>query len=226
MTGRFLDKPPQPPALAEPTTPVADVRVGRAVVTDIGDNKITPAAENIRHTTDEQMVWQERPSPLVLVPKALLYAVIMIAVIVGLAILGGVLEGPRRGDASGPSTWAATFAHTWFWRIDLIVFAVLGIRLAFANLSLAAVKYRATSQRLFIESGIFVSRSIPYEIHTLGDAVVSSNLILKLFRIENLTILAPTTIELIGLRNADYVRDVLRSGGQLEAQRADKIRWR
>jgi hypothetical protein len=46
-----------------------------------------------------------------------------------------------------------------------------------------------------------------------------------MFGVSNLVITKPH-IELFGLRNADYVRDILRQGGQLEAQRVDKIRFR
>ncbi len=228
MTGRFLDKTTRPTATVEPAGPVADVREGRAVVTDIGDNKITPLAEGIRYASDEQMVWQERPSPLTLLPRAIGDAALLIVVVIALSYLGSVLGAGRRVDASAVRALSApaSFARTWFWRIELLLFAVLAIRLALAYVSLAAVKYRATSQRLFVESGVFITKSVPYEIYALGDAVVSGNIFLKLFKISNLTILEPTTIELVGLRNADYVRDILRSGGQLEAQRADKIRWR
>jgi hypothetical protein len=65
----------------------------------------------------------------------------------------------------------------------------------------------------------------PYELHQLGDAVIVKPLLLRFFGVANLVITSPP-ITLFGLRNAQYVRDILRQGGQLEAQRVDKIRFR
>jgi hypothetical protein len=59
----------------------------------------------------------------------------------------------------------------------------------------------------------------------LGDAVILKPLLLRMFGVSNLVITKPS-VKLVGLRNAEYVRDILRQGGQLEAQRVDKIRWR
>lgn len=90
---------------------------------------------------------------------------------------------------------------------------------------LKTTKYCASSQRLIVEEGVLHSVNRPYELHQLGDAVISKPMLLRLFSVSNLLITNPH-VELYGLRNAEYVRDILRQGGQLEAQRADKIRWR
>ena len=90
---------------------------------------------------------------------------------------------------------------------------------------LKTTKYCASSQRLIVEEGSWHSVNRPYELHQLGDAVIMKPALLRLFNIANLVITKPH-VELYGLRNAEYVRDILRQGGQLEAQRADKIRWR
>ncbi len=92
-------------------------------------------------------------------------------------------------------------------------------------LKLKTTKYCASSQRLIVEEGSWHSENRPYELHRLGDAVIQRPLLLRMMGVSNLVIIAPH-IELYGLRNADYVRDILRQGGQLEAQRVDKIRWR
>ena len=106
------------------------------------------------------------------------------------------------------------------------VFAVFFVlRLFFYLLKLNTTKYSATSQRLIVESGSFHAVNRPYELHQLGDAVIHKPLLLRPFEIANLVIDKPR-IRLVGLRNAEYVRDILRQGGQLEAQRADKARWR
>ena len=90
---------------------------------------------------------------------------------------------------------------------------------------LLTTKYCASSQRLIVEEGSLHSVNRPYELHQLGDAVIVKPLLLRIFGVANLEIAKPP-VKLIGLRNADYVRDILRQGGQLEAQRVDKIRFR
>lgn len=90
---------------------------------------------------------------------------------------------------------------------------------------LKTTKYCASSQRLIVEEGALHSVNRPYELHQLGDAVISKPVLLRMFGVSNLVITKPH-IELYGLRNAEYVRDILRQGGQLEAQRVDKIRFR
>lgn len=112
---------------------------------------------------------------------------------------------------------------------------LLWVKLAFTALfavlllgywfKLKTTKYSASSQRLIVEEGSWHSVNRPYELHQLGDAVIHKPALLRLFNVSNLEFVTPP-IQLYGLRNAEYVRDVLRQGGQLEAQRADKIRWR
>ena len=48
---------------------------------------------------------------------------------------------------------------------------------------------------------------------------------LRLFGVAHLVIPDPG-VTLFGIRNPDDVRGILRTGGQLEAQRIDKIRFR
>lgn len=92
-------------------------------------------------------------------------------------------------------------------------------------LKLTTTKYSASSQRLIVEEGSWHSENRPYELHQLGDAVIVKPLLLRFFGVSNIEIATPP-VNLVGLRNADYVRDILRQGGQLEAQRVDKIRFR
>lgn len=90
---------------------------------------------------------------------------------------------------------------------------------------LKTTRYCASSQRLIVEEGRLHTVNQPYELHKLGDAVIVTPLLLRIFNVSHLVFTQPH-IELLGLRNAAYVRDILRQGGQLEAQRTDKIRWR
>lgn len=90
---------------------------------------------------------------------------------------------------------------------------------------LKTTKYSASSQRLIVEEGALHAVNRPYELHQLGDAVILKPMFLRLFNVSNLEITKPHIV-LYGLRNAEYVRDILRQGGQIEASRVDKIRWR
>ena len=92
-------------------------------------------------------------------------------------------------------------------------------------LGLRSIRYSATSQRLFVEEGLLHAVNQSYELHQLGDAVLTQSFLMRPFGIANLVIAKPSIV-LYGLRNAAAVRDLLRTGGQLEAQRANKIRWR
>jgi hypothetical protein len=98
-------------------------------------------------------------------------------------------------------------------------------RILWVYLTIKTTRYMATSQRLVIESGVLISRNIPYELHKLGNAIILRPFTQRILGLSNLHF-PSNGIRLRGLKNADYVRDVLRSGGQIEAQRMDKIRWR
>jgi hypothetical protein len=126
-------------------------------------------------------------------------------------------ESPRSERASGLDR-ILTLVKLGFAGLFTLLF------LAYA-LKLMTTKYCASSQRLIVEEGSLHSVNRPYELHQLGDAVIVKPLLLRMFGVSNLEITKPF-VKLYGLRNAEYVRDILRQGGQLEAQRVDKIRFR
>jgi hypothetical protein len=128
-----------------------------------------------------------------------------------------VVEAPRYERASGLNRILALVKLAFGGLFTLLLLAYL--------LRLKTTKYSASSQRLIVEEGSLHSVNRPYELHKLGDAVISKPLLLRIFGVSNLVITTPP-VQLYGLRNAEYVRDILRQGGQLEAQRVDKIRWR
>jgi len=109
--------------------------------------------------------------------------------------------------------------------IQYLVGLFLFLKLVWYLVQLLTTKYSASSQRLIVEEGGLHVINRPYELHQLGDAVISKPLITRMFGIGNLTIIKPPVV-MVGLRNPEYVRDLIRQGGQLEAQRADKIRFR
>jgi hypothetical protein len=253
------------------------VQAGSGVLGDIGKNAVTRRAEYIRYSTDEEMIWQESPSPALLLPRFIKYSVLMAIVLFctsvvkhfvdrnpalqsGLESTGihSVAESrpptPARkanhkpksahrtsetsaDTASADATTDATQEMETPRKapVDELGRILAAVNLGFAGVftvlllayvaKLKTTKYSASSQRLIVEEGALHSVNRPYELHQLGDAVIVKPLLLRFFGVANLVITSPP-ITLYGLRNAQYVRDILRQGGQLEAQRVDKIRFR
>jgi membrane protein YdbS with pleckstrin-like domain len=182
------------------TGPCASVHRLSGAVQRIGEGKITGRASEILNASDETMVWEDSPSAALLAGLILKYLVVLS---IGLAI--------------------ASKAASWRLAVGLLAFALAHIGIRYAQLR--STRYRMTSQRLEVKSGLLNQRLVPYELHHLGTAVISSPLFLRLFGCSNLTITAPL-IPLWAIRNAEAVRDLLRGAGQIEAERSDKIRWR
>ncbi len=263
--------------------PTAPVHAVTGVLGDIGDNVVTSRAEEILGNDNEQMLWQEKPSLILLLPRFLKYLAILLVVMLICSQIdryaGSSLENAaelqhdrlattlrehdtrlpkakrnaarqkaraaqeaanRNAADSAASDAASNSTDTAGLGDDtvpvhhearilvlvqyLVALILFGKWIAWL-LRLLTTKYSASSQRLIIEEGVLHSINRPWELHQLGDAVISRSLIPKLFGLGNLTIVKPP-IELIGLRNPEYVRDLIRQGGQQEAQRIDKIRWR
>lgn len=260
------------------TPATAPVQSVSGVLSDIGDNTVTSRAEQILGTSDEDMVWQERPSLILLIPRFLKYAAIM-AVVMFLCSVADRYFGPSlqhvaetqgtrlsstlrehdtrisrakrnaarqkakaaqaqaEADKKQSDTDNATDSGTdddtvpvhhqarilvgFQWIVGVVLFAMWVIWL----LRLLTTKYSASSQRLIVDEGLLHSVNHPWELHQLGDAVIVKPLIPRWFGVGNLVITKPQIV-LLGLRNAEYVRDLIRQGGQQEAQRVDKIRFR
>lgn len=258
------------------------VQAGTGVLGDIGDNVITGRAEYIRQSTDEEMIWQETPSLVLLVPRFIKYAILMAIVLIACSAArnyvrqnpyaqaalesigihataesrasepsrragrkpkGGRHAAEQAADAAStdtPAPDATTDAPSEAEAPRPVPGNDLGHILSLIKLSFGALftvlflayilklmttKYSASSQRLIVEEGSLHSVNRPYELHQLGDALIVKPLLLRLFNVSNLEIVKPP-ITLVGLRNAEYVRDILRQGGQMEASRVDKIRFR
>ncbi|PXX51111.1 PH domain-containing protein [Aquitalea magnusonii] len=90
-------------------------------------------------------------------------------------------------------------------------------------MQIKCTKYRMTSQRLTIQSGILSKNINSYEIHNLGSGQIYSPFTLRIFGVSNLYI---SGLWLIGIKNAEAVRDLMRNAGQIEASRMEKARFR
>ena len=240
------------------TTSVENVE---GVVRDIGRNAVTTRAEAIRHQTDEAMIWQATPSlTLLIVPVAAAIVVFLAALIGSRTLQVEIVQAreqmlaqsaqhatPARSaksarqhttqQAAPMSDEDALLWLKWIGRTPYLLALVFAMALFWRFVVLKTTRYAATSQRLIVQTGIFLSRSTPHELFDLGDFVIEKPLLLRPFDVGRLKIVGkrvlsngvPKSMEmpvLIGIHNPDYVRDILRTGGQLEAQRADKLRWR
>jgi hypothetical protein len=156
-----------------------------------------------RLVTDEGMVWEEKPNPIVLAGLVFKY---FIALIVILLLYANV---PSQGEGTTLLLW--------------LVIAVGHIGLRFWEI--ASTKYRMTSQRLEVTAGLFNQKTVAYELYQMAPAVITRPLLLRLVKTGNLTIPSPFII-LRAIRNPEVVRDLIRDFGQGEASRMDKIRWR
>jgi hypothetical protein len=274
-----LQRQPEFPRIVHQPQATARVDQLHGVLSDIGRNNITARAQQIRYSTDEDMVWQATPSMLLLIPRAVKYAVILALIVIGCAYLnrwedqlaaqranrfvrtfqpqgaplrkaGRLTHSAKARAEAAPDAAAATANppasvpqastpqvssqqtdpvserfHRFLLEIQLGFLALFVLLLGLYALRLRTTRYSASSQRLIIEDGILHSVNRPYEMHILSNAVISRPLLLRMFGMGNIVIASPRLV-LLGIRNADLVRDLLRTAGQLEAQRMDKIRWR
>lgn len=111
----------------------------------------------------------------------------------------------------------------WYEWARNAVLVYVAYRLLRRLAELKTTRYRMSSQRLIVDRGVLSRVSVPFELHKFGDAVIHQPLLLRLCGVSNVHV---SGLRLEGLRNAELVRSLIRSGGQLEAQRTDKIRWR
>lgn len=191
------------PVIDHPVQAAGSVQSLQSSLHGIGQGNITNRANLIQRTNDESMVWEEKPSLALLGGKIVKYFIVAAVVL-----------------------WiASNFPPQTLGYWPAIFFLFLVLRFGYHFLNLRSTRYRMSSQRLVIDHGVFTRVSVPYELHLLGNSVVQSTFLLRMFGRGTLVI-AGTGITLRGIRNPEAVRDLLRNAGQWEASRMDKIRWR
>lgn len=134
-------------------------------------------------------------------------------------------DSASRDAAAEPAAPTDSAEHPWRpfikW-IGLLVIAYQVYAHLVWALRLKCIKYKMSSQRLIVQSGIFSKTTNTYELHQLQAGQVQSPFFLRLCGCANLYV----GVWLIGIRNAEAVRDLIRNAGQIEASRMDKARWR
>jgi hypothetical protein len=162
----------------------------------------TVTARGSRFMTDEGMVWEDKPSVILVAGLVAKYAIAMIATV---WLFSNVPQ----------ATGAGTFL--------LLLLVVGAIHVGLRFWEIRSTKYRMTSQRLEVTAGLFNQKTVTYELHQMPAGQIARPFLLRLVKTGNLSI---GGIQLKGIRNPEVVRDMLRDFGQREASRLDKIRWR
>jgi hypothetical protein len=168
---------------------------------NIGQGAVTSRARQILRQSDEGMVWEDSPTPMLLFGTAVKWALVNVAAFL----------------------WAAGSGSGWGWVLIWMLAATVHLALKFFELK--GTRYRMTSQRLEMTAGMFTRATVTYELHHLGDATIVSPFLLRQVGRANLLVRGLNR-PLLGIREPEIVRDLLRDSGQWEAQRIDKIRWR
>ncbi len=223
---------------------------------NIGDARVTGMAQQLLNYDPEAMVWQDSPNLSMMLSSLIKWTLIVAVWIAVLALLAPraaapqaeaqqqaqvekTEEKPARGKKPtrkdkaaksesappAPAPEPAAAEHPWRpfikWIGLLVVAYQVYAHLVWA-LRLKCIKYKMSSQRLIVQSGIFSKTTNTYELHQLQAGQVQSPFFLRLFGCANLYV----GVWLIGIRNAEAVRDLIRNAGQIEASRMDKARWR
>jgi len=165
-----------------------------------------PVAPALLHSDNEQLVWEDRPSPvLALLAKLLIGWAIVIAV----------------------SFYLTTQVQGWELEYTGILVALALVNIAWRFWEIRSISYRVSSQRLEITRGRFSSTTQTYELMRMGEnPTITTPILLKMFGRGNLTITVPQPLTLQAIRDPRAVRDLLRRAGQIEVSRWDKIHLR
>jgi hypothetical protein len=164
----------------------------------------TVTARGGRLATDEGMVWEEKPS------------LILLAGLIGKYLVAIVLAAMFFNNVAGAQGGA---------QFLLLLLVVAAIHIGLRFWEIRSTKYRMTSQRLEITAGLFNQKTATFELYQMAAGQITRPLLLRLVKTGNLFIPSPP-IQLKAIRNPEVVRDMLRDFGQREASRMDKIRWR
>jgi Bacterial PH domain len=203
-----------------PTVPVQELQ---GIIHDIGRNRVTEQADAVLRYDPELMLWEASPSVIaVLAPRVLRWLVILVVCVFAGAWLSTTLASSATFQGGRESAAAVQ------WGLVVLPLALMAYSLTAAYARLRATVYRGTRQRLEIISGVFGQRTVAYELHELGDAVIERAVHYRIFGVGNLVLehCNKPAVVLEAIAKPEGVRDMLRASGQFEAARFEKARWR
>jgi membrane protein YdbS with pleckstrin-like domain len=163
-------------------------------------------APALLHSDNEQLVWEDRPSPVLL--------------LLGKLIAGWVI-------VIAGSLYLSTVVPGWELEYSAVLAAIAVVNIGWRFWELRSISYRVSSQRLEVTQGRFSQTTQTYELIRMGESpTITTPLLLRLVGRGNLMITLPQPLTLRAIKDPKAVRDLLRRAGQIEVSRWDKIRLR
>lgn len=201
----------------EPPSPARPVRQGDGPVpaTRVKPGSVIGQTEGIAFTdkvhgvleqATEELVWQGKPSLVLLVRLVLRYAVLI--------AITAVLPFDSFGlNAAIILVWLALFV----------------LQMVVRFLKLRATRYRISTERIEVSTGVLSRSTRTYETHQTKDISIHRPFPISFLGAANLDVRGKNWfIQLLGVPadHSEAIRDALRESGRREAARADLIEWR
>ena len=137
---------------------------------EAGPRFATPTDQDAGELPQENAVWEGGFSPRAMTPRYFLWAVITVVLLI---VAGTVI----------PEGW------TWKWYVVVIILlAGWGHSLMLYFYRRSSIRYRLTSQRLFLETGIFSRQKDELELVRVDDVNVTQNLFDRIFGVGNVIV--------------------------------------
>ncbi len=200
---------------AQPTVAPTQVQPG-GVMGQTEGVAFTDKVHDVLGQAREALVWQGSPSLALLVGLILRYAFLM-----GLAAFAFSALATAPGASPIPAD------------IPALVFMVLGglgcLQLVLRFFKLRATRYRISTERIEVSTGVLSRATDTYEAHQATDIAIRRPFPISFLGASNLEIRGKGWyIRVLGVpaQHAEAIRDAVRESGRREGARPDLIQWR
>jgi membrane protein YdbS with pleckstrin-like domain len=172
--------------------------------------------------TPEQTLWEASPSLSLLLGQVLrVTLVFLISAVLLLVVFPALFAG--LGDV-GRTTWVDPSKATFIvWVVLGAYLAVRGIRIALLAARLRTTRYRATSQRLQVESGLFSRSLLEVDLRSVDDLVFHQGPVERALGIGSVTVVSSDRtvprLRLQGVKDPRGVRELIRTHAYAATQR-------
>jgi hypothetical protein len=198
-------EPPRPVRQGDGPIPATRVKPG-GVIGQTQGIAFTDKVHGVLEQATEELVWQGKPSMVLLVRLVLRYAV-LIAIAAALPF-----------DDFGPNA-----------AIIQVLLGFFALQMVVRFLKLRSIKYRISTERIEMSSGFFSRSTRTYETHQTKDIAIHRPFPISFLGAANLEVRGKNWfIRMLGVPadHSEAIRDALRESGRREAARADLIEWR
>lgn len=224
--------------------------------TDIGDSRVTSIAQQVLSYDPEAMIWQDSPSPALMLPSLVKWAFVIVAWVAGLMYL--LPSQPALAPVAEPQVVEKVEAQTPKGKKAK---AAHKTKEAKAEVTPTSKKQPAPDDGAFTWTLFIGLLVVAYQLYSHGAwylrlknisykvssqrLAIESGIFSKavnayeLHQLQNGQVYKPWNLRLFGrenlyvsglwlsgIRNAEAVRDLIRNSGQIEASRIDKARFR